>query len=75
MILINFMFLTLDLRTLTISFFTEIRFFDGYVKIFVNFFVNYLFKIYKFLFIVIFNTFFTYKLYLECIFSVYILVR
>ena len=54
-------------------FFTEIRLFDRYIKM--QFFINYLFKIYRFLFTIIFNTFFTYKLYLECIVSVYILVR
>ena len=64
--------LTLNLRTLTIYlFFIEIHLFDGYVKM--QFFVNYLFKIYRFLFIVVFNTFFTCKLYLKCIFFAYML--
>ena len=52
-----------------ISFFTEICLFDGYIKM--QFFVNYLFKIYRFLFTIVFNTFFISKLYLGCIFSAY----
>ena len=40
-----------------------------------QFFVNYLFEIYRFLLAVVFNTFFTCKLYLGCILSAYILVR
>ena len=56
-----------------IDFCTNIRLFDEYVKM--QFFVNYLFKIYRFLFIIVFNTFFTSKLYLIYILSTYILVK
>lgn len=53
--------LTLD-YTSFFFFFSEIRLFDGYIKL--QFFVNYLFIRYRF--------FFTFKLYLVCILSAYI---
>ena len=53
-----------------ILFFTKIRLFDRYIKM--QFFVNYLFKIYRFLFTIVFNTFFMCKLYFGCTFRIYI---
>ena len=54
-----------------ILFFTKIRLFNEYIKM--QFFLNYLFKIYKFLyFTIVFNTFFISKLYFECTFRIYI---
>ena len=68
--------LTLDLRTFIIYFFffTEIHFFGEYYYIKMQFFVNYLFKICRFLFIIVFNIFFICKLYLGYTLSAYILL-